>query len=171
MLPPTSPGIFGSPWPGWLLSGEHRFHLGEGGEERPNTGVGGLQTGLPQGAAPPKTHPAPPGTHAAPRVGLTVQSRHKILQGFAVEGEGSGGVPLLILLHRLHHQLGLGETTGEGGAQGSPPPHPRGAAPQHPAHRLAEALGAGDVLHIHKRVGEEALEGDAFQRVPLQELS
>lgn len=50
-------------------------------------------------------------------------------------------------------------------------PQAQGLAPQHPPHRLAEALGAGDVLHIYKRVRKEALEGDAFRGVPLQKLS
>lgn len=43
--------------------------------------------------------------------------------------------------------------------------------PPAPAHRLAKALRARDVLHVHEGVGEEALEGDALLRVPLQQLS
>lgn len=97
--PPPPQGTFGSPWPGWLLSGERRFHLGGG--EQWNRGVHPL---APPGCC---SHPS---THTALLGGLTVQSWHKILQGFAVEGEGGRGVPLLILLHRLHHQIGLGET-------------------------------------------------------------
>lgn len=82
--------------------------------------VGGLKTSPPRGAAPPKTHPGPPTT-------LTVQSWHEILQSFAVEGEGGVGVSLLILPHRLHHQVSLEDTMR--GSQGLEPPRSQGAAP------------------------------------------
>lgn len=171
MLSAASPGIFDSPWLEWLLSGGHRFHLA--GESDRTLGWVGCKPASPRVLSAPTNAPSTAqDPRSPPWGGLTVQSRHKILQGFAVEGEGGGGVPLLILLHRLHHQVGLGDTkcVCVGGSGLCPPPSP-GTGTQHPAHRLAEALGAGDVLHIHKGVGKEAFEGDAFQRVPLQELS
>ena len=40
---------------------------------------------------------------------LTVQGGHKEVQGLAVERQGGRSVPLLVLLHSLHHQGGLRE--------------------------------------------------------------
>lgn len=158
MLPPA-PGF-------WvtlvLMASLRRASLSSEGENDHTLGRLGRKLGSP-GVLPPKIHPGP----TKPPGGLTAQCWHEILQGFAVEGEGGVCVSLLVLPHRLHHQLGLGDT--KGGSQALEPPRSQGAAPS-PAHRLAQALGAGYVLHVHEGVGKEGLEGDALVRVPLQQL-
>lgn len=141
MLSAASPGIFDSPWLEWLLSGEHRFHLA--GESDRTLGWVGCKPASPGGLSAPKNAPstAPP----PPRGGLTVQSGHKILQGFAVEGEGGGGISLLILLHRLHHQVGLGDTkcVCGGGLRVLPPSIPRDRHPSTQLTALQRFSGPG----------------------------
>lgn len=44
-----------------------------------------------------------------------MQRWHKILQGFAVEGEGGLGISFLILPYRLHHQVSLENARGVSG--------------------------------------------------------
>lgn len=68
-----------------------------------------------------------------------MQSGHKVLQSFAVETERSRRIPLLILLHCLHHQVGL-EVTGAQD-QGLVPPHP--IAIQPPLTALQKLSGPG----------------------------
>lgn len=89
--------------------------------------------GLKPPPAPPSTAPPqPPGA-------LTAQGRHEILQGFAIERERGARIPLLVLPHRLHHQLGLGR--GQRGLGGSVPPHPTAAPPPSPEPAPLTALG------------------------------